>query len=90
MAELRHDWKRGDWPGRNRGGRTIASLNRGDFLEFKCGHCGRTGRLTYTELQRRRVSCLLAIDDMVYFAVCKRCGRKNPKTRVWAIGRGWR
>ena len=75
---------------KNRGGRTIASLNPGDYLEFKCGQCGHTGRVSYTELQRRRTSYIKPIDDMVYDARCKRCGRKSPKTRVWAVSRGWR
>jgi hypothetical protein len=70
-------------------GRTIASLRSADYVEFKCGHCGRTGRLTTNQLMSLRVPYTLPIDDLVYYAVCKRCGRRSPKTRVWAMSRGF-
>lgn len=64
-------------------GRTIASLQRGDSLEFRCGHCGRQGRVTVTELRFRRVPYTMRLDQMIARVVCKRCGRKSAKTRVW-------
>lgn len=68
-------------------GRTLASLRPGESLEFKCGHCGRKGRVTVTELRFRRVPYATPIDAMVARVVCKGCGRKSAKTRVWARSR---
>jgi transcription elongation factor Elf1 len=68
-------------------GRTIASLQRGESLEFKCGICGRRGRVSVTELRFRRVPYTLPIAQMVARVVCKRCGKKSAKTKVWAWSR---
>jgi hypothetical protein len=64
-------------------GRTIASLQRGDSLEFQCGHCGRHGRVTVTELRFRRVPYTTRIEAMIARVVCKGCGRKSAQTKVW-------
>ena len=68
-------------------GPTIASLLRGESLEFKCGHCGRKGRVTVTELRFRRVPYTTPIAAMIARVVCKGCGNKSAKTRVWARSR---
>ena len=65
-------------------GRTLASLQRGDALQFRCGNCGRKGQVTVTELRFRRIPYCTPIDEMVGKVVCKRCGCKSVKTTVWA------
>jgi hypothetical protein len=72
-----HGWKTG-------AGRTIASLRRGERLEFKCGYCGHKGSVTVTELRFRRIPFTTPIAAMIDRVVCKSCGRKSEHTSVWA------
>jgi C4-type Zn-finger protein len=74
--------------GWDNGGRTLASLRPGEALQFKCGHCGRKGQVTVTELRFRRIPYTTPIAAMVARVVCKKCGMKSAKTKVWARGRG--
>lgn len=65
-------------------GRTLASLQRGDALRFQCGNCGHKGQITVTELRFRRLPYSTPVEAMVSRVVCRKCGMKSAKTRVWA------
>ena len=65
---------------------TLASLRKGEVLEFECGRCHRTGLVTLLQLVKRNISLTTAIDDLARKSFCKRCGWPHAKNRVRVRG----
>jgi ribosomal protein S27AE len=61
---------------------TLATLKKGQLLEFECGRCGRTALVTLLQLVRRNIGLDTPIERIRQKSFCKRCGRPDPKNRV--------